>query len=275
MNLRACVVCAVVAANFGVIFAQSVERRAMVRGGGGGDRGKCTLEVVVDGSAEVEVRGDRAVLRNIDGRPPQWRRFECSAVMPPNPANFRFSGVDGRGRQQLVRDPRGGGPAVVRIDDPDSGSEGYTFDLTWSGVEGPGYGARPDDRRGRNDSGYDRDRDRDHDAYYRDRQDWFRRDDWRARLFERIRRDVEHVRSETFPGGGDQYRLGRTLQEIDELQAKLGRGRYDEEELDDVMRALREVVRDNRMSGRDREIMADDLERLRDFRARHNDYGAR
>src|SRR6516164_915218 len=112
---------------------QTLQRRASMTGGGAPDRGKCTIEVVVDGAAEVEIRGDNAVLRNLAGQPPQWRRFECSAPMPPDPPNFRFQGVDGRGRQQLVRDPRGGGPAVVRIEDPDNGSEGYTFDITWGG----------------------------------------------------------------------------------------------------------------------------------------------
>jgi len=51
--------------------------------------------------------------------------------MPVNPANFRFAGVDGRGRQDLIRDPRNGGAAVVRIEDRDGGPEGYTFDLFW------------------------------------------------------------------------------------------------------------------------------------------------
>jgi hypothetical protein len=102
-------------------------------GGGAPDRGKCTIEVVVDGAAEVEIRGDSAVLRNLAGQPPQWRRFECNGVMPPNPANFRFAGVDGRGSQELVRGPQNGGPAVVRIQDPQSGSEGYTFDIFWGG----------------------------------------------------------------------------------------------------------------------------------------------
>src|SRR6516164_3750302 len=119
---------------------QTLQRRASMTGGGAPDRGKCTIEVVVDGAAEVEIRGDNAVLRNLAGQPPQWRRFECSAPMPPDPANFKFQGVDGRGRQQLVRDPRGGGPAVVRIDDPDNGSEGYTFDITWAGGA---YSSRP------------------------------------------------------------------------------------------------------------------------------------
>src|SRR5947207_11245958 len=107
------------------------QRRATFLGGGGGDRGKCTVEVVVDGAAEVEIRADQAVLRNLHGTPPQWRRFECTGPLPANPAGFRFAGVDGRGRQDLVREPRNGSPAVVRIEDKDGGSEGYTFDLFW------------------------------------------------------------------------------------------------------------------------------------------------
>jgi hypothetical protein len=116
----------------GAASAQSFPRRASMTNHASGDSEKCTIEVVVDGAAEVEIQGDTAMLRNVSGQPPQWRRFECSAPMPPDPANFRFQGVDGRGRQQLIRDPRGGGPAVVRIEDPDNGSEGYTFDITWT-----------------------------------------------------------------------------------------------------------------------------------------------
>ena len=111
-------------------------RRADVRGGGGS--GKCTIEVVVDGVAEVEVRGDTARLRTLAGVPATWRRFVCNEVMPPNPVDFRFHGIDGRGRQELVRDPGRGGVVVVRIEDPKSGSEGYTFDLEWRGGGGGG-----------------------------------------------------------------------------------------------------------------------------------------
>jgi hypothetical protein len=88
----------------------------------------------------VEIRGNRAILRNIAGQPPQWRRFECTDALPRNPAEFRFQGIDGRGRQTLFRDPRNnGGAAVIRIEDPASGSEGYTFDIMWGG----GYGQGP------------------------------------------------------------------------------------------------------------------------------------
>jgi len=217
----------------------------------------------VDGAAEVEVRGDTAYLRNLAGQPAQWRRFECNGPLPPNPVDFRFAGVDGRGRQQLVRDPRNGGAAVVRIEDPQGGSEGYTFDLFWSNAYGggnrnPGYQTGP----GTQPFG------RDPDAYYRDRNAWFRNQNWRERFFERVRQDVEYVQSVTFPGGGDQFRLNRTLEQLNELQGKLAAGRFDERELDDVIAALQRVVRDNRLSGRDRDLLADDLARLREFRAR-------
>jgi hypothetical protein len=117
--------------------AQTLQRRATMVNS---REAKCTIEVVVDGAAEVEIRGDSARLRNLQGQPPQWRRFECGEVMPANPAGFRFQGIDGRGRQQLVQEPGNGRPAVVRIDDSGGGQEGYTFDIMWgvNGFGGPG-----------------------------------------------------------------------------------------------------------------------------------------
>jgi hypothetical protein len=284
MNARNGFAIAAVAAMIAPLSAQTLERRASLRGGGRPGEGKCTIEVVVDGAAEVEVRGDRALLRNLSGQPPQWRRFECSGPLPGNPANFRFQGIDGRGRQDLIRDPRNGGAAVVRIEDRDNGSEGYTFDLIWSGaypggqVPDRGYDDRDRDRRvdPDRDRRVDPDRDRrDEEAYHHDRDDWYRGPDWRQRFFEHIREDVDHVRSKTFPFGGDQYRLANTIQQLNELQDKLARGRYDERELSDVIEALGRVVRDNRLSPRDRDVLSDDLNRMRDFRSRRGDWDRR
>ena len=120
---------------------QTYERRATLTGSSSYGQGKCTVEVVVDGMAEVEIRGDRGFLRNLAGQAPQWRRFECTASLPLNPTDFQFSGVDGRGTQQLSRDPRNGGAAVVRISDSQGGSEAYTFDLRWTG--GSTYSSSP------------------------------------------------------------------------------------------------------------------------------------
>jgi hypothetical protein len=111
--------------------AQVQRMRANIRGG---SEGKCTFEVVVDGVAEVEIHGEMGVLRTLQGATATWRRLECTQALPSNPGNFRFKGVDGRGRQTLIRDPRStGGIAVVRLEDPSGGSEGYTGDILWEG----------------------------------------------------------------------------------------------------------------------------------------------
>ena len=108
---------------------QGEQRQADIRGGGG--HGKCTIEVLVDGVAEVEVRGDMAFIRTISGEHASFRRFQCNTPMPDAPYNFKFSGIDGRGRQKLVRSPQRGGPAIVRLEDRNRGREAYTFDLEW------------------------------------------------------------------------------------------------------------------------------------------------
>lgn len=115
-------------------------RTANVRGGGGD--GKCTIEVEVDSVAEVEIRGTTARLRTRQGQRATWRRFDCNQPMPTRPDSFRFRGIDGRGRQDLVRDPSNGGIAVVRIQDEKGGREGYTFDIMWRGGTNDGIRRR-------------------------------------------------------------------------------------------------------------------------------------
>lgn len=115
--------------------------RAQIRGGGG-DSGKCTAEVVVDGVAEVAIRGEEGRIRTLSGQPATWRRLDCNSVFPRSVSEFKFSGIDGRGRQELVQDPRSNnGVAVVRIEDSKGGSEGYTFDIEWRGGSGGSWGS--------------------------------------------------------------------------------------------------------------------------------------
>ena len=116
-------------------WAQDEARQAVITGKPGTP--KCTIEVEVDVVADVEVHGTIARLHTLSGSPATWRRFECNQPMPQNPVNFRFRGIDGRGRQTLVSDPGRAGVAVVRIEDQKSGREGYTFDLEWGGPNGP------------------------------------------------------------------------------------------------------------------------------------------
>jgi hypothetical protein len=138
MNKRLLILCAAGAAS---LWGQRVtDRRSAEIRGGGGDEGKCTIEVVVDGTAQVEISGRNAEIRTINGNPATFRRFECNEVMPNRPYGFRFKGIDGRGNQQLVRSAENGGQAVIRIDDPKGGSEGYTFDIIWNGGNYNGRG---------------------------------------------------------------------------------------------------------------------------------------
>ena len=116
MNRQAFIIAAILVAPIQPLSAAGASRRATIVGGG---NGKCTIEVNVDGSAEVEIFGNTGQLTTFSGREAIW-----------HPGDFRLIGVDGRGRVQLVRDPRNNrGRAVVRIDDPNGGREGYTFDL--------------------------------------------------------------------------------------------------------------------------------------------------
>ena len=57
--------------------AQGLQRQATMMNGGSRERGKCTVEVVVDGAAQIEIRGNTATLRDLNGRQPQWRRFSA------------------------------------------------------------------------------------------------------------------------------------------------------------------------------------------------------
>jgi hypothetical protein len=137
-----------------VAFAQGDSRRAEIRGGGG--NGKCTIEVEVDGIAEVIIDREMGFLRTVEGQPATWRRFVCNQPMPSNPNNFRFRGIDGRGRQTLIRTPQNNrGRAVVQLEDSKGGRHGYTFDLEWDGGSdfggGRPGGGRPGGGWGNND----------------------------------------------------------------------------------------------------------------------------
>ena len=116
---------------------------------------------------------------------------------------------------------------------------------------------------------------RDDDRYHRDRDDYYRGEQWRARVFDRVRDDLNHVQTTWFPGNSDQYRIGKAKQELNELQTAMADHRYDERVLDDVISAMQRVVSDNRLSDRDRDILNDDIGRLRQFREHHDDWGAR
>lgn len=129
--------------------AQDFHRRAAIVGGEPG-RGRCVAEVEVDGVAEIDLRGEGGDIRTLQGRPALWLRLECTGLIPRDPAEFRFEPISGRGRQQLVRPAAEGGPAVIRIDDPQGGAGRYVFEIRWITVrmeERPREGRMEERRR--------------------------------------------------------------------------------------------------------------------------------
>jgi hypothetical protein len=122
---------AVVVLLCGSAFGQNTVN-AQITGGGGS--GKCTFEVRVDGVANVQIRGNQGYIQTKSGMPAQWVRLKCNQPLPRNPSNFRFAGVDGRGKQYMLKSPsQNNGVAVIRIEDNRNGLEGYTGDIFWSG----------------------------------------------------------------------------------------------------------------------------------------------
>jgi hypothetical protein len=112
------------------------------------------------------------------------------------------------------------------------------------------------------------DRDRDDRYHASDRDEGF----WRGRLFERVRADLDHIQSVTPVFSGDEYRLVRTKEELGELQRKYDDHGYDSAKMEDVVAAMQRVVSDNHLSGRDRDMLSDDLTRLREFQEHHDGY---
>jgi len=109
--------------------------------------------------------------------------------------------------------------------------------------------------------------------WYHERDGRFQNEEWRGHVFSQVRADLDHVQSVTWPGGHDRYRLDKTKQKLDELQAKLESHRYDKNELDAVIGDLHKVVADNHMAPRDRDVLNDDLMRLREYREHHDHWG--
>jgi hypothetical protein len=122
-----------------------VQRRATMTGGGNGAAGHCTGEVVVDGAADLQIRGDTATVRDVSGQQPQIRRFECTSAIPAT-ASLRAN-VNGRGNARVVAMPSNGSPAVIHIEDREGGASTYQFDIAWGNEQG-------NNTQGYNNQGY-------------------------------------------------------------------------------------------------------------------------
>ena len=124
--------------------------------------GYCVVRLMVDDLVMVHIRGNRLRFETLQGRDARDDGSECSQAMPAGNAltNFRFKGVDGRGRVELAEQPSASNryTAQVRILDSKGGDEGYTFRVQWDNrnpgqvSDNSGFGDRR--QRGNDASGW-------------------------------------------------------------------------------------------------------------------------
>ena len=106
--------------------------------------------------------------------------------------------------------------------------------------------------------------------WYHDRDARLRGDRGRRQIFLQVREDLDHIWSARRAADRERERLDRTREELAELQAKFGRGQWDNGIVNDVIDSLRKSANDDRLSERDRRVLAEDAERIHDFQAMHN-----
>lgn len=107
-------------------------------------------------------------------------------------------------------------------------------------------------------------------------QDQDRRDDRREdrrdireeRLVQTVESDVQHAAHYAHISGKDRERIDNALHHLSDFDAKFARGDFDKGKLDQAIDDVKNVVDNNHLSADDRRILADDLSRLREFRAR-------
>ena len=105
--------------------------------------------------------------------------------------------------------------------------------------------------------------------WYKEREQRFRGEQWRPHLFMHVRTDLEHVWSGR-AAERERERLQKTEEELAKMQADLDQGRWDNGILNDVIDSIRKSSDDDRLEPRDRQILADDLRRLKEFQDQHN-----
>lgn len=118
----------------------------------------------------------------------------------------------------------------------------------------PGLGARaqvltPDER----------------DPYYRDRDPYYRGRP--TSLIDQVMFDLDRAITNSNLKGDDQKNFRKAQDDLRKFQDKWARGKFDEDELNGAIGRMESLVNAKHMSGRDRDVLSDDLRALRDFRA--------
>jgi hypothetical protein len=105
--------------------------------------------------------------------------------------------------------------------------------------------------------------------WYHERGERYQGEEWRAHIFDNVRTDLEHIWSTFRASDRERARLDKTKEELYKMQADLNQGRFDNGLLNDVIDSLRKSSNDDRLAPRDREVLSEDLIRLKDYQNNH------
>ena len=89
-------------------------------------------------------------------------------------------------------------------------------------------------------------------------------DDYNRTLW-RVQSNLDRAAANTW-NHDDRYRLSTARQEVIDVRNDLSAGRVDNRELNQAIRALRHALNNSNLTRRDREILENDLSRLRSLR---------
>src|SRR4051794_23537819 len=87
-------------------------------------------------------------------------------------------------------------------------------------------------------------------------------------LIQSVQEHLRRAASFGRPRGKEYDRFNNAMRHLSEFDAKLNRGQFDRGKLDRAIEDVHNVVNHNRLERRDRDMLATDLNRLREFRSR-------
>jgi hypothetical protein len=85
-------------------------------------------------------------------------------------------------------------------------------------------------------------------------------------LVDRVHDDLNHAYSTGHFSDSDRDRLNNAEKKLRDFAQKWSKGKFDKGELDEAIGAVQHVLDNNRLQGRERDALSDDVNRLRRMR---------
>ncbi len=92
-------------------------------------------------------------------------------------------------------------------------------------------------------------------------------------IVDQVQADLSRAASNAYTDNHERGHFDQAQQSLQDFQGRWARGRFDKAPLDRAVTSLQHLVNSNQLNGRDRSILADDLNALRQFRSSGGQYG--